>query len=277
MKTNSLISLTKKQTTKLEDSYNYYIFCNKCDTLLGFELKNKKNGGEDDNNNEDLYFYFIKKNIKERNDRNIIINLISFKENISKSIKEELNIILKEINNFNIKINLTSLTKQNFEDFSQFYKKSEFDFTFIIHKMEGRIFLLGNNGYFNAVENCLIKKQNSNLFFILVSNEVNENENKNIIEELIHNGGEERLEKYYKNDRIIFIDNYEIKKDIVQKKEWFIDKIKEIYGNQCNKNNINQYYIQSERNAYVSDKRKIDNMIEYLNNQDKKGNSGCFS
>ena len=75
----------------------------------------------------------------------------------------------------------------------------------------------------------------------------------------------------------IFIDNYEIKKDIVQKKEWFIDKIKEIYGNQCNKNNINQYYIQSERNAYVSDKRKIDNMIEYLNNQDKKGNSGCFS
>ena len=277
MKTNSLISLTKKQTTKLEDSYNYYIFCNKCDTLLGFELKNKKNGGEDDNNNEDLYFYFIKKNIKERNDRNIIINLISFKENISKSIKEELNIILKEINNFNIKINLTSLTKQNFEDFSQFYKKCEFDFTFVIHKMEGRIFLLGKNGYFNSVENCLLKKQNSNLYFILISNEVNEDENKKIIEELIKKGGEERLEKYYKNDRIIFIDNYEIKEDINKKKDWFIGVIKEIFGNDKSSNNYyHNYYMPNERNEYIADKRKIDNMIEYLNNQEKK-HTGCFS
>ena len=114
------------------------------------------------------------------------------------------------------------------------------------------------------------------MFFVLLSNEVDDNENKKIIEELIYKGGEERLEKYYKNDRIIFIDNYEIKQDINKKKEWFIDKIKDIYGNE-NNNNINKYYIQSERNAYVVDKRKIDNMIEYLNNQDKKGHSGCFS
>ena len=278
LKTNTLITITKKTIAKNDDLYNNYIFCNKCNTIIGFELKHIDNENKDNSysTSNDFYYYLLKKNIKERNNKNIIVNLISFKENLLKSIKEELNQIFNEIKNINIKINLTPLTKQNFEDFSQFYKKSEFDFTFIIHKMEGRIFLLGNNGYFNAVENCLIKKKNSNLFFILVSNEVDDNENKKIIEELIYQGEEERLEKYYKNDRIIFLDNFQIKKDINYKKEWFVNKIKQIYGNDNYENNKNSYYIECEKNIYVTDKRKIDNMIEYLNNKDKR-HSGCFS
>ena len=281
VKTNTLVTIIKKSPTiRQEDGNNYYIFCNKCNTILGFELKHLINEKDENTKSSNEYnCYLLKKNIKERNNKNIIINLISFKESLLKSIKEELNTIFNEIKNINIKIHLTPLKKENFENFSQFYKKSEFDFTFIIHKMEGRIFLLGNNGYFNAVENCLIKKQNSNLFFILISNEIEDNKNKNIIEELIYKGGEERLEKYYKNDRIIFIDNFEIKNDINKKKEWFIGKIKEIFGNENNDyNNINKYYIQSERNVYVVDKRKIDNMIEYLSNKDNKRHSGgCFS
>ena len=85
--------------------------------------------------------------------------------------------------------------------------------------MEGRIFLLGKNGYFNSVENCLLKKQNSNLYFVLVSNEVDKKQNNKIIEELINKGGEEGLEKYYNNNRIIFLDNYEIKEDIEKNKK----------------------------------------------------------
>ena len=278
IKTNTLITLTKKPITK-EGETNNYIFCNKCNTILGFELKYLEN---DENVSYDklqeINYYLLKKNIKERKNKSIIINLISFKENLLKMIKEELTEIFKDIiNNINIKINLTPLTKQNFENFSQFYHKKEFDFTFIIHKMEGRIFLLGKNGYFNEVENCLIKKQNSNIFFILISNENNDTENKKIVEELIYKGGEERLEKYYKNDRIIFLDNYELKEDINKKKVWFINKIKEIYEND-NKEYINNgYYMKTERNIYVADKRKIDNLIEYLNNKDRKNNSGCFS
>ena len=271
--------------TRTEDSYNYYIFCGKCNTLIGFEMKNIPEEDGEEINDKTIYeynYYLLKKNIKERNNRTININLISFKENLLKIINTELSNIFKEFSNAHIQINLTPLTKQNFEDFSKFYKKNQFDFNFIIHKMEGRIFLLGNNGYFNGVENCLIKKQNSNLFFILISNEVDENENKKIIEELMYKGGEERLEAYYKNDRIIFLDNYEIQKDINDKKNWFINKIQDIYGNNKNLNdsNINgedKYYIKTERNLYVADKRKIDNMIEYLNNKEKKGHSGCFS
>ena len=280
-RTNTLMTITKKTVTK--DESNNYIYCNKCNIILGFELKSSDDNDDDyyNNNNKENIFYLLKKNIKERNNRNININLISFKENLCKTIKEEFNDIFKEMKNINIQINITPLTKQNFEEFGKFYKKKEFDFTFIVHKMEGRIFLLGKNGYFNAVENCLIKKENSNLFFILVSNEIDDDENKKIIEELMYQGEEERLEKYYKNDRIIFIDNFQIKKDINNKKDWFINKITQIYGNENNEYEYNygknNYYIECDKNIYVTDKRKIDNMIEHLNNKEKKGHSGCFS
>ena len=280
-KTNNLINLSRKSMNTTDD-INNYIFCNKCNTILGFELKSFK----DDENKKynikipsEVNYYLLKKNIKERNNRNIIINLISFKENLLRNVKEQLGKIFNDMKdiNINIKINLTQLTKQNFEDFSKFYKKKEFDFTFIIHKMEGRIFLLGQNGYFNAVESCLIKKQNSNLFFILVSNEINDVKNNQIIEELIYEGGEERLQNYYKNDRIIFLDNYNLKGDITKKKEWFLNKIKEIYGNEDIDVHKKRYYIKTDKNIYIMDKRKIDNMIEYLSTNKEKKGLGCFS
>ena len=79
MKTNSLISLSKKPVNKSNDSNNY-IFCNRCDIILGFELKyyqtkeNINNKNTNDNNT-----YLLKKNIKERKNKHININLISFK------------------------------------------------------------------------------------------------------------------------------------------------------------------------------------------------------
>ena len=276
MKASTLITLSKKPINKSNDSNNY-IFCSRCDSILGFELKyfqNKENSNSKNINDDNSYL--LKKNIKERKNKNIHINLISFKENLLKTIKEEFNEIFKCMNNIKIKITLTPITKQNFEDFSKFYKKKEFDFTFIIHKMEGRIFLLGKNGYFNSVENCLLKKQNSNLFFILVSNEVDKKENNKIIEELINKGGEKGLDKYYKNDRIIFLDNYEIKEDIEKNKDWFITKLNNIYGNNNRDFNNNKYYMNCDKNLYISDKRKIDGMIEFLNNKESKGH-GCFS
>jgi hypothetical protein len=276
VKTNNLITLSKKPTNKSNDSNNY-IFCNRCETILGFELKYYQNR-ENDNikNQNENNTYLLKKNIKERKDKNININLISFKENLLQIVKEELDKIFKVINNIKINISITPITKQNFEDFSKFYKKKEFDFTFIIHKMEGRIFLLGKNGYFNSVENCLLKKQNSNLYFVLVSNEVDKKQNNKIIEELINKGGEEGLEKYYNNNRIIFLDNYEIKEDIEKNKDWFINILNDIYGNNNRDFNKDKYYVKSDKNVYLLDKRKIDGMIEYLNNRESRGH-GCFS
>ena len=276
VKTNNLITLSKKPTNRSNDSNNY-IFCNRCETILGFELKYYQNRENDSiKNQNENNTYLLKKNIKERKDKNININLISFKENLLQIVKEELDKIFKAIKNIKINISITPITKQNFEDFSKFYKKKEFDFTFIIHKMEGRIFLLGKNGYFNSVENCLLKKQNSNLYFVLVSNEVDKKQNNKIIEELINKGGEEGLEKYYNNNRIIFLDNYEIKEDIEKNKDWFINILNDIYGNNNRDFNKDKYYVKSDKNVYLLDKRKIDGMIEYLNNRESRGH-GCFS
>ena len=276
IKTNSLITLSKNAVNKGDDSNNY-IFCNKCDSILGFELKYNINKDSSNNkNNNENFSYLIKKNIKERKNKRININLISFKENLLKVIKEELNEIFKSLKNVKTDIRLNQITKQNFEDFSKFYTKKEFDFTFVIHKMEGRIFLLGKNGYFNSVENCLLKKQNSNLFFILISSEVDKSKNNKIIEELIKKGGEEELENYYINDRIIFLDSYEIKEDMEKNKEWFLNKINGIFGNNNRDFNQDKYYVKSDKNLYILDKRKIDGMIEYLNNRERKGH-GCFS
>ena len=276
IKTNSLITLSKNAVNKGDD-YNNYIFCNKCDSILGFELKYNINKDSSNNkNNNENFSYLIKKNIKERKNKRININLISFKENLLKVIKEELNDIFKSLKNVKTDIRLNQITKQNFEDFSKFYTKKEFDFTFVIHKMEGRIFLLGKNGYFNSVENCLLKKQNSNLFFILISSEVDKSKNNKIIEELIKKGGEEELEKYYINDRIIFLDSYEIKEDLEKNKEWFLNKINGIFGNNNRDFNQDKYYVKSDKNIYILDKRKIDGMIEYLYNRERKGH-GCFS
>ena len=230
VRTNTLITLSKKPINKSNDSNNY-IFCNRCDSILGFELKyfqNKQNPNNKSTNDNNTYL--LKKNIKERKNKLININLISFKENLLKSIKEEFNEIFKSMNNIKIKISLTPITKQN-----------------------------------------------SNLFFILVSNEIDKKENNKIIEELIDKGGEEELDKYYKNDRIIFLDNYEIKEDIEKNKDWFISKINNIYGNNNRDfNSTNKYYMNGDKNTYILDKRKIDVMMEYLNNRDSKGH-GCFS
>ena len=246
---------------------------------MGFEyIKNDEEENKNYNYNyttpNEINFYLLKKNIKERRNKTINVNFISFKESLLKNIKKEFANIFNNIQNINIEINLTTLAKQNYDDFSKFYTKKEFDFTFIVHKMEGRIFLLGKNGYYNDVENVFIKKQNSNLYFILISNEVDNVENNKIIEELIYEGGQDKLEKYYQNDRIIFLDNYNLKEDIIKKKDWFVKKIKQIYGgdNSAKK----KYYINNDKTIYLMDKRKIDYMIEYLNNKEKKGH-GCFS
>jgi hypothetical protein len=246
---------------------------------LGFEyIKNDEEENKNYNYNyttpNEINFYLLKKNIKERRNKTINVNFISFKESLLKNIKKEFANIFNNIQNINIEINLTTLAKQNYDDFSKFYTKKEFDFTFIVHKMEGRIFLLGKNGYYNDIENVFIKKQNSNLYFILISNEVDNVENNKIIEELIYEGGQDKLEKYYQNDRIIFLDNYNLKDDIIKKKDWFVKKIKQIYGG--DNSDQKKYYMNNEKTIYIMDKRKIDYMIEYLNNKEKKGH-GCFS
>ena len=250
-----------------------YLFCTHCDVLIGFVACDKNNINKT-NINE---YYFLKKNVKLRQNKLLNINLVSLKESLLSNIKEELTALLnkKELN-FNINLNLFKKDGDN----EKFYKKSQFDITFIVHKMEGRIFLLGKNGYFNNLERILKLKQNSNIYFILVSNEINENINNNTIEELIKEGGEKELEKYYVNNRIIFLDNLNIKNDFVNKQDWFWNNIIQIYSMNyigSGYKELNEgYYDKRDEERYINDKIEIINMFRFLNDKTNLFNN-CFS
>ena len=259
-----------------------YIFCNKCNILLGVEMSLRVNSNTNIGYKKDfplIYFYLLKKNIKERKNKILNINFISFKENLLNIFKNEFENYFNNYNeNINIRIKTNQITKENYENFAKFYSKKEFDFTFIIHKMEGRIFLLGKNGYFNSVEDILSKKQNSNLYFILITNEINYVINCKIIEELIKEGGEKELEKYYLNSRLIFIDGIETKKDLTKKMGWFQKIFKEVYENDGEDIiNDQKYYIDRKQEIYLEDKKKVDSMIDNLNGKDTGIFSSCLS
>ena len=275
----------QKQSCENQEKKYKYVFCSKCNILLGVEMSFRTNNITNNINNNYtksyslIYFYLMKKNIKERKNKTLNINFISFKENLLNLFKNEFQNYFKNNNNKNInmQININQITKENNENFAKFYSKKEFDFTFIIHKMEGRIFLLGKNGYFNSVEDILLKKQNSNLYFILISNEMNYVTNCKIIEELIKEGGEKELEKYYLNNRLIFIDGIETKNDLTKKINWFNKIFKEVYEkNEEYSFNNKKYYVERVEEMYLDDKKKVDNMIDHLNGKDTGIFSGCL-
>ena len=196
-----------------------YFKCLICKNYLGFEVNdNTYNYG-----NKSIYL--IKANVKVRENKKLNVNLISFKDSLLSLFKEELtNIYVKLPVMLNINKNIIyKSTMDNFKD----YKKNQFDVTFIIHKLEGRVFLMGRNGYFNNIISTLKNKLNSNIYIILLSKETKE-ENCKILDELITRGGEEDLRKYRENNRILFINDFEVSESIKQNKLWFEDKIKKI-------------------------------------------------
>ena len=72
VKTNNLISLSKKPVNKSSDT-NSYIFCNRCDSILGFELKyyqNKENSNS--NNAHEINSYLLPKNVGECSTVNLL-------------------------------------------------------------------------------------------------------------------------------------------------------------------------------------------------------------
>ena len=67
-KTNNLINLSRKSMNTTDD-INNYIFCNKCNTILGLELKSFK---DDENKNynikipSEVNYYLLKKKYKRK-------------------------------------------------------------------------------------------------------------------------------------------------------------------------------------------------------------------
>lgn len=169
-------------------------------------------------------FFFLKRKIKIRRAKCIEIDLISLKDNLLNNIQEEILKMFSGIES-NLNVNITKIKKEknNLDIFEA--KKKQFDFTFIIHKIEGRLFLLGKNGFYNKIVEELRRKINRNIFFILVFQNITEESNdsfiNSILNDLIQKGEQQDLIWFKKNNHIFFINDFNFKDDFVHHREIF--------------------------------------------------------
>lgn len=81
----------------------------------------------------------------------------------------------------------------------------------IVHKIEGRVFLLGKNGFYNTVINEFNKKHNQNIYFILLFKEIEEKCTEEyyngMIDDLINKGDQGDLKSFKEANRIICIND----------------------------------------------------------------------
>ena len=255
---NAIILKNNKKDTMKNTFVNFhYVKCNRCNFLIGLLLREK--------------YYFIKSMIKIRKEKEIFSDLISIKEDLLNQFKSIFNLLYQE-NVVNVKIN-THLIKKDSSSFQEYTKKN-FDIIIIIHKIEGRIFLLGNNGYYNNVIKTLKSHFQNNIFFVLLVKEDNNLKNKKMIEELIEKGGEEDLKPFYENERIIFINNYNYKEGILNSKDFWI---KIIHNNYLLKPVKKEFFENESKEAYNNDKLIIDQMANYLINKEDNFINRCFN
>ena len=244
---------------------NYdYLKCIKCKLLIGCLI--------DDN------FYFLKSKIKVKKEKEISCNLVSLKEELLNIFNDKLCDILKKTN-INFSIYKNQIFKNSLDKFSS-YKKKQFDITFIIHKIEGRVFLLGNNGYYNKIIEVLNLKYTNNIFFILLVKEYNEIENNKMIQELIINGGEKELKSFYDKNKIMFLDNYDLENNIKKNEHLFINLFEDLFYNYpiLLKEEIDEKCEVEKEEQYIKDKNSIDDLVNYISNGGQNNFFGkCFN
>lgn len=146
------------------------------------------------------------------------------------------------------------------------YPKERVDALFIIHKMEGRVFLLGKNGFYNGVIGEFNKKMNFNVFFVLlfkeIENKCTEEYYNDIIDDLINKGGQGELKVFKDSNRIICINDLVFDKEFERKKEMF----KDIYDNAYTI--LSDTIINNDIDDHVD---KEDNNQSDNNNKDNEG------
>lgn len=225
---------------------NKFITCSDCGFLLGLKfvkIKNKKDTSQSpqkrlntipENSNysdQTEYYYFLKKKILIKNENNIKIGLLGIKP-------DKLELIKKLLTNFSDKkvfnkpsteFYILKQTKESLQNFKSKDAPMNLDIIFIIHKVEGRLFLLGRNGFYNKV--CEQMNSKSNIYFILLYKNIynykcNLEDYNNIevslpcqfqsesIDNLINKGDQIELQRYKDQNKIICLDDEMLEDDL---------------------------------------------------------------
>ena len=134
---------------------------------------------------------------------------------------------------------------------------------FIVHKMEGRVFLVGRNGYYNKLYEELYNVVKGNFIFLLSFKKIDLDDspesNTEILDNLITKGDQQLLEIFREENKIIFINDSNISQEIYDNKLYFF-------------NLFFKKFVKSQENPSDVDARKISLPINsnFLNNQTRQ-------
>lgn len=216
-----------------------FLFCKQCNLLIGakYAVVNAVSDSDSSYNNsnsskdglacscrKEMKYMLLKKKIKIKQSKELLCNVIGLKQELLFTVKDNMNVIINEhIHEHDtsmlypsIKWVINKETKSSLNEYVP--KKSQNDINIIIHKVEGRLFLLGKNGYYNALINNLNTKYHHNVYFVLVIKEI-EDDNKEesftqILNDLICKGGQEQLGYYREHNKILCVNDFNLEHDV---------------------------------------------------------------
>ncbi len=97
----------------------------------------------------------------------------------------------------------------------------------ILHKMEGRLFLVGRNGFYNKLYDELYQLVKGNFFFLLNYKKLNSDDSLDgqteIISNLITKGDQQQLQNFKEENKIIFINDEKTLEDLDNIKMYFLN------------------------------------------------------
>ena len=100
-----------------------------------------------------------------------------------------------------------------------------------------------------------------------------------MIKELINNGGESELKPFYDNNKIMFLDNYDLDKDIKKNEQLFINLFEDLFFNfSSNIKEVLDEKCEIEKDEQIkNDKNTIDDLANYIANGGQNNIFGkCF-
>lgn len=214
-----------------------FLFCKQCNLLLGAKYAvvnavNDNDSGNSSSNSKDglecscrkeVKYMLLKKKIKIKQSKELLCNVIGLKQELLLTVKDNLNLIINEhINDTgtslypSIKWVINKETKSSLNEYVP--KKSQNDINIIIHKVEGRLFLLGKNGYYNTLINNFNAKYHHNVYFVLVIKEIEDDDKEEsftqILNDLICKGGQEQLGYYREHNKILCVNDFNLEHDV---------------------------------------------------------------
>jgi len=167
------------------------------------------------------------------------------------------------------------------------------DCAYIIHKNEGRLFLLGRNGYYNKLVEDLYPKLYGRLSFVLINNQNTENDE--IMEKLVMKADQGSL-KIFQNENKFFFVTEEIMKNLtlgheissfilqfcfqqfscIEKNCYLVERMTYV-SNKCNADSEDKYLIRTEGPQATSEvNSKIKSLVDNVENGKTGSKLLCF-